>query len=218
MSGTRIITGPDPLNRIVTFVISFILTTPNNLGRLINNVFHYRRATVGSDPIKSDLASTLDTAVLASMFACLAQSDSVPYNIGVRYLDDALDPQEDHAGTQPWGGTAGDRLPLTVCATVQLQTGIRGRSYRGSKHLCPIAEGDSSMDQGTVGFKTNLDTFATNCHVVWADSNGNLWQPIVVSAKQSQSIINQTSLTVSDITAGAANIKLGTMRHRKEKG
>jgi hypothetical protein len=217
MSSLRTILGPDPTNRVLALALRGIYATSDLLGKLILFTFHMRLFTPGTGMSKVNIINAIDSAWAPTLTACLAGSDSVPLTWDLRYLDDALDGVESFPCSLEANGTAGDRLPLFTAAVVRKTTDVRGRSYRGSLHLAPIAEGDSTMDACAAGLTTKLTALCGALQPQVIDADANVWQPIVVSTKQSQTAVNATSIVCADIQTFTPNLKLGTMKHRKEK-
>ena len=182
------------------------------------NVYDYTRLSTVNPVNKTNIEAAFQTQVGTPLLAALSVSYTQTYTT-VRFFDDALDaPQAfTEAGV---GAIAGDRAPDYVCVTAQFGTGLRGRSYRGSKHWGPIAETDTlgdclSVPAGAVTRFTNLyQAFVAG----FTDADGNTWVPVVKSSKPpAQYAVNPVTVVANIIVSGKLNKSLGTMRRRKIK-
>jgi hypothetical protein len=131
-------------------------------------------------------------------------------------FQDALDPYLIVTRTSV-GAQGGDWLPSFNAATLQLRTGLRGKSYRGSKHFGTIAESDTTNDELTSGALTRWATMITAYLAGITDSDGNTWLPIVWSRLLSNMSSVPTVIVANQVTSCRINKTLGYMRHRKQK-
>jgi len=111
-------------------------------------------------------------------------------------------------------------MPTTESAFLLFGTGLRGKSYRGGKHLFPLAE--SATTTGTddilnAGALTYFGALAAQALLPLTDAGPNTWNPCVLSRKLSQLRSNPTTVTRNDVVSVSVNKRIGTMRHRKVK-
>src|SRR5262249_33292945 len=104
------------------------------------------------------------------------------------------------------------------CVTVRHKTAQRGKNYRGSKHLGPVAESDTLTDEidPAMQAKWNSATIAISQSFT-ITATGGIWSPCVVSRNLSQLKTDAYTIIGADVTQGILNLTIGTMRHRKEK-
>lgn len=183
--------------------------------RNVEFVFHFKRTTnvnpVDKGHIAAAFQSSIGAAVLAALNAAYTQSAN-----WVRFLDDALDNygSTTEAGV---GAITGDPLGDFVAVVLQLKTGLRGKSYRGSKHFAPASESDSIGNTINAGAQTNFNAIGTAILAGFTDSDGNIWLPTIFSRHLSQVQTNPTTVVANQITSFVLNKTLGTMRRRKSK-
>jgi hypothetical protein len=129
-------------------------------------------------------------------------------------MNDAQDSYASTVATEV-GAITGDRLQTFAAAYLLLRTGLRGRSYRGSKHFGPMSESDIGDDVWNAGALTRLDTIATAMTTTLTDSTGNQWKLVILSRNLSQLETNPTVVTTNDVTQILRRETIGTMRGRK---
>lgn len=181
-------------------------------------VYHFHTATNSNNKNKANVATAF-TAGIANKLALLLNVRYTGTTITTRWLNDALDSPTNSTWTTV-GAIAGDSMTTAVSAYIKLTTGLRGKSYRGSKKLFPMSESDTTLltdDEWNAACLTRLGTYATVLLAGFTDSDGNVWQPSVVSRLLSQLKKNPTTVTYSLITGTAVRKSLGSMRHRKAK-
>ncbi len=116
------------------------------------------------------------------------------------------------------GVITGDRLPSFNAAVIDLVTDARGRCFRGRKHLGPVAESGSTMDElagTTLTAYTALEA-ALLGGVTLSDGGANSFDLCVLSRINSNLIGPGVYFTYAIVTKGVLSVKLGTMRRRKE--
>jgi len=196
--------------------VSGLVTAGGSSTRKALSVWHYRRTSTAVTPTKAALAAKFISDVIPSLRACL-NARYTGVGVSVRWINDAVDQAVLTASTGV-GLVSGDSMPTTEAAFLLFQTGLRGKSYRGSKHIFPMSE--SATTSGTediwnAGALTYLGTFATAALATLTDATNNAWIPCVLSRKLSQLRFNPTTVITNDVTAVAVNKRVGTMRHRK---
>lgn len=184
------------------------------------NLFtHWRRtATVLATP-KTPIDTAYQAAIVVPTMAAL-NVRATQANNQIRFMDNADDPYQpfSHAVV---GAIAGDSEATDVAAFLLLRTALRGRSYRGSKHLGPMSESDTTTgtdDLFNAGCLARLATIAAAILAGFTDSTGNVWVPSVLSRKPpAQYSINPTTVVANDVISVSVNKRLGSMIHRKVK-
>lgn len=178
--------------------------------------FHYRRTSTAVTPTKAALDTIFQSTVVVPLGAALNIRYTQTHN-NVRWVDDALDAPTlfPHAVA---GGVAGDSMPMGLSAYLLFRTGIRGKSYRGGKHLGPMSEGDTTLlteDTFNAAALTRLGAVATAALGNLTDSTGNVWVPCVLSRFLSTLTTNPTTVVKNDIVSILINKRPGWMRHRR---
>jgi hypothetical protein len=181
----------------------------------IDNIYHFKRQTNVPPISKTNIESSFQTWIATPVLATLSIGYTQTFN-AVRLIDDALDPPAlfPEAGV---GAISGDRLPDFNSVVIRYTTGLRGRSYRGSKHFGPIAESQTLGDALTSGAITLWNAVRTALISGFTDTDGNIWSLVVLSRKQSKLMVNPTTVVANVINATKLNDTLGTMRRRKVK-
>jgi hypothetical protein len=209
---------PIPATSLVNIecVMNGVSAAGGSTNRLWAFVFHFRRtATIGpasKTAFETAFQANIAIPICAALNASYAQS-----NNAIRWLNDALDAPM-FVTRAVAGSITGDRMMTADSSYILFRTGLRGKSYRGSKHLGPMSESDSTAgtdDIWNAGALTRLGAVALAVLTGFTDSGGNVWVPSVVSRKLSQMVTNPTIIVANDITAAAVNKRIGTMRHRK---
>jgi len=202
----------------VEIVANGLVSSAGSNSRAFNASFHYRRPTSVVAVNKSNVITAWQTAIRLALLSCLSLRLTLT-NIACRIIDDAQDAYLLVADTHP-GLITGDSMPTSSTVFLLLQTGLRGKSYRGGKHFFPIGEsattvlGDDILNAGAI---TYFGTLAAAILAGFTDSNGNVWTPTVLSKKLSQLRTNPTTVVANAVTAVLVNKRVGTMRHRKVK-
>lgn len=199
-------------------IVNGIVAAAGSTSRSSASVWHYRRVSTIINPVKLQLANIFNTNIISKLLLMF----SVRYtgiNISVRWLNDAQDAQSFTPSVSP-GTIVGDSMPTTNAAFLLFGTGLRGRSYRGSKHLFPIAESATTVltdDIFNAAALTYIGNLATAALAQLTDSGGNVWQPCVLSRKLSQLKTNPTTVVSNDVTSISVCKRVGIMRHRRVK-
>lgn len=182
----------------------------------IVNVYDYFRTTSGGVPTKAQFATAFIAHPMTDVQPVLSVSYITDY-LDVRFLDDPLDPFLTQAVSKN-GAVTGDSLPSVNNVTMQLKTGLRGGSYRGSKHYGPIGESDTTLDGLTAGAITRWATFQAAYLAGFTDAGGFLWLPFITSQLYSTFTLTPPVATVvgTAVTSTIVNPYLGIMRRRKE--
>jgi len=218
--------GADDPYALIEIKVGYTVATPDLLGKEYANVFHFRRTA--SVPGIPDKTAMIGAAMTIGDVSCiggyydqnLPADSSISLTGEIRFPLDPTDPIVVTTAGPLTRGRSGDTLPGFSAATVQLKTGLRGKSFRGSKHFGPVAEIDTDRDEltATASNGTNWGNMGKLLAGL-NDGGGNSYGPVVLSRKNSVLIgsVADTVAVVADITEGQINLKLGTMTRRKEK-
>lgn len=204
-----------PLNQVTVaqLILKATLAAAGGSSKSIALTFTYRRIATTVDPTKAALAA----AFLAGPYAAMLAAFNARWTSGsanIRWLNDALDPTVavSLAGA---GAIATDSAPSYCAVYMLMQTGVRGRRYRGSKHFPAVSEADTTGDVLTGAGLTRWQAVQTALLAPLVDATPNTWNPCVVSYSLSQLRTNPTTVASSDVTAIVLDLTLGTMRRRK---
>lgn len=190
------------------------LSTNEPRTKPIYNVFDFKRTTTTGTPSKTSAYNAFLAGMMASLKACLSVSYVTDY-ADYRWLDDPLDPFT--TVTLAANGTvSGDSLPSINNVYEKLGTGIRGQSNRGAKHFGPIAESSTTLDEINAGSVTLFSTWAGAYLTGITAGDGFIYQPFLVSAKQSSFSPTVANVVGSLITTVTTNVILGKMDRRSQ--
>jgi len=209
---------PIPATSIVQaeIQVSGIVTAGGSNTRKALQVYHYRRTSVAITPTKAALSTIFISTMIPLIRACL-NARYTGVGVSIRWLNDALD-QATLVASTGVGLVTGDSMPTTEAAFLLFQTGLRGKSYRGSKHIFPMSESATTTgtdDIWNAGALVYLGALAAGALGSLTDSTTNVWIPCVLSRKLSQLRTNPTTVITNDVTSVLVNKRVGTMRHRK---
>jgi len=210
---------PIPLNQVTVVEIQLKgnITGGGSDTIRTNFVFHFRRTATAVDPVKSSINTAFQGAISAPIAAALNEDWEASLN-SVRYINDALD-AETHFTNSDVGAITGDRLNSFTAAYLLMRTAVRGREYRGSKHLGPFSETDvthaSGCDIFNAGAVTRLTTICTALTTGFTDSTGNIWKSCILSRKLSTLTNNPTTVITNDVLQALPNKRVGSMIRRK---
>lgn len=208
---------PIPVNQIThaEIVMRGVAAAGGSDAKNINLVFHFRRVAVVIAPTKAALEGTFNGAIAAPILAALNARYTQTFT-DTRWVNDAQDPYTSvvRAGV---GAIAGDSLSTDQSAYLLHRTALRGRSFRGSKHLAPMSESDVGDDIWNAGCLARLATVNTALLTPLVDGTGNTWLYTIISRKISQTVVNPTTLFWVDVNQALVNKRIGTMLRRKVK-
>jgi len=210
---------PIPLNQVTVAEIQLRgIITGGGAGEVRTNfVFHFRRLATAVDPSKSALNTVFQSAISAPIAAALNEDWDASIN-SIRWINDALDAPTEFANTDE-GAITGDRLQSYATAYLLMRTAVRGRSYRGSKHLGPFSESDVTHATGCDIFNAaavaRLDTICAAILAGLTDSTANVWVPCILSRVLSSLQENPTTVITNDVIQIMPNQHLGTEIRRK---
>jgi hypothetical protein len=196
--------------------VSGIVTAGGSNTRKALQVYHYRRTSTVVTPTKAALSTIFISNMIPLIRACL-NARYTGVGVSVRWLNDALDQATLFSSTGV-GLVSGDSMPTTEAAFILFQTGLRGKSYRGSKHIFPMSESATTTgtdDIWNAGALVYLGALAAGALASLPDATPNNWIPCVLSRKKSQLRTNPTTVETNDVSSVLVNKRVGTMRHRK---
>lgn len=203
----------------IEIVMKAVMQANGGGSRNIANVFHYRKSVTGSAFNKANIESQFQTIVGAKVLLA-ANQDYVQAGTSVRLIDDLTDPPVTFTETGV-GAIATDRMPDYNTVVVQLKTGLKGKSGRGSKHFAGVAEAQTTGDILTGTGPTVWGAVRDACAAVLNDSDGNTWVPIINSHRppavwfQPPGPVVTAVVVSNDITSAVLNLSLGIMKRRK---
>jgi hypothetical protein len=181
-----------------------------------NFLFHYRRTSVVNVPSKTALDTAFQAAHAAPIIAALNARWSQKTN-DVRWVNDALDQPLTIVHVNA-GAIAGDSLASHIAVYVLFRTGIRGRSFRGSKHFGPFSEGDVTAagdDILNAAAIARLATITSALITPLVDANGNTWNLAVLSRVLSVITPNPTTIVTTDVSSILTNKRVANMKRRQ---
>lgn len=207
-------TGDKVFLRIVTRAHALATSEPRT--KVIYNVWDFKRTSTGGSPSKSSAYTAFLTAVMVPLKACLSLSYVTDY-ADYRWLDDPLDPFTTVA-LAATGTVTGDSIPSLNNAYLKLATGVRGPSNRGAKHLGPIAESSTTLDQLNAGAITLFGTFATSYLAGFTAADGFVYQPFLTSQRQSTFSLKPPTANVVGrvVLTTVLNTVIGRMERRAQ--
>jgi len=177
------------------------------------NVWHWRRTALSSTLTKSRINTAFQAAIVAAHLAA-ANVRYTPSSLTIRMIEDAVDfPTPFTVAGVGAIATAGS--PSDAAIVLYLQTGLRGRKYRGYKHLAGCSEADTTEDVLTGAGLGRWQAIQAAVLAGFTDADGNIWVPSVVSPSESYFKDNPTTVIANDATAVSLDTVVGTMRKRK---
>ena len=190
------------------------LSTGEPRTKPVFNVWDFKRTTTGGSPSKANALTAFNTAIMTPLRACLSASYIGDFQ-DVRWLDDPLDPYATSTVTTP-GGVAGDSVPSLNNVFMKMTSGLRGQTNRGGKHIGPIAEASTLLDEINAGEITLFATFVTALLAGMTGADGFVYQPFITSQKNS--VFNPTTATVKGVlcTGCTVNTILGRVTRRAQ--
>lgn len=210
---------PIPANQILIAEIQMRgIITGGGAGEVRTNfVFHFRRLATAVDPLKSPINTAFQTNIATPIAAALNEDWEATTN-SIRFVNDALDAPTEFSSALE-GAITGDRLASFATAYLLMRTAVRGREYRGSKHLGPFSESDVTHATGcdifNAGAVTRLTTICTAIGAGFTDSTTNNWVPCILSRKLSELTENPTTVITNDVTQILPNQRVGSEVRRK---
>lgn len=211
---------PIPSNQVLHIECSFngIVSGAGSNSRAMKAVMAFRRTNTVNPLNKANIDAAFQAAICVPMAAAL-NARFLQVNNSVRFLNDALDAPIFFSHALP-GLVAGDSMATTLSAYIIMRTGLRGKSFRGSKKLFPLSEADTTALGDDIMNAAAIARFAAVANALlvgFTDANLNVWVPCVVSRLLSVLRTNPTAVVANDIIQTQLNKRIGSMRHRKVK-
>lgn len=197
--------------------VLYDVTLEDTLKRTCVAVFHYRRVSGSTPPNLAGIADALASTV-GDRFSNALNVRVTNIRVDVRPLDDPLSIPVPQSGGPSAGVVSGEPQSIVNAAVIDLNTGVRGRSFRGRKHISGLSESDSTGGDELTG--TALVHFASMIAQILANPNdgaGNIFTPCVLSPTLSDILGTPPTFTGADIIGGTCSPIIGTMRKRKER-
>lgn len=204
---------PDDQLLILEIVLAGNISQTGVNTKNVDFVFHFRRIATTIPLSKGALESVFQTNFAVPFLAQLNAAYTQVSN-KVRCVNDATDAPLTVARAIA-GGVMGDQQQNFDTLVVQLKTGFRGKSGRGSKHFAPLSAADTLGNTLVAGTVTAWNLLVPKFYTNFTDSLGNAWAPCILSRKLSQLKTNPTTVVTNDITSALLNKTTGTMRRRK---
>lgn len=209
---------PIPLTSIETVEIQSrgLIASGGSTSKATNFTYHFRRTSTAGAITHAAIDTAFQAAVGVPQAAALNARWSQHSN-SVRYVDDALDAPVFFSHVLV-GGVAGDSMSTIMSVYLLLRTGLRGKSYRGCKHLAPASEADTTAATDDILNAAALARFGALGSAILAgftDANGNVWVPVILSKTLSQLLVNPTTVVKTDVTSVLVNKRLGRMKRRQ---
>lgn len=182
------------------------------------NVYHFLRRPSVTAPVEVSLMNAVAGVVDAPLSAAYSNT-YVADSMSGRFMDNPASLAVSQMNAIA-GAITGDRMPSgNGAVTVQLKTNGRGANYRGSKHFSPIAESDTTLDNLNAGAITRWTAVsaALNSMSGLVDSDGNVWDQIVLSQDLSELTATPALFTGAYVVNTVLNQQVGTMRRRRQK-
>src|SRR6266404_1990910 len=189
-----------------------VQTKPTNWG------FYYKRTSTVPAILKAQIDTAFQAAVVVDLGLALNVRWLQAYNT-IRYIDDAQDAPSQHNHAVA-GAVAGDGMPSFNTAFLLFRTGLRGKSYRGSKHFAPLSEADTTIGTDDIlnaAALTRFGTVKTDLLAGFTDASGNVWQLQVFAKTLSQILTNATTVVSNTVNAILINKRIGRMKRREVK-
>lgn len=184
----------------------------------IINVFHFFRGNPSIAISKAHIESAFNGTYATSVLSVLNSSYTQGFT-SIRYPQDVTDAAVEFVESGV-GVITGDRFPTSLSAYILQRSTLRGRSFRGSKHFGPMSESDSTTGTGDVfnaAALIRLNNLASVMILPFLDSDGNSWNPMVVSKKLSNFLVVPAIISAAFVVSALVNKRIGTMRRRKVK-
>lgn len=151
-----------------------------------------------------------------------AKSDS--YNLVsavLQYIDDPTSIKETVL-VGVTGTVATDRSAQFNAGVIRKTSGLTGKNWRGSMHIGALPETFTTKDQlnaspGSVKYQAIVDVLQGLVTTGLSDG-GSTFYPVILSPTQSDRISIPAVLTASYVRDFLLNLKVGTMKRRKERG
>jgi hypothetical protein len=204
-----------PITNVVEISMQGTVVETGGTTRNIFNIFHYYQNPNQPSPPS---AVVVANAFIAGPWAAVLALLSIGY-VGVQTLARYLDVSTNafaNANAPGNGALALPRQPAQQAVVGFYRSGIRGKSFRGSKHFGPLATAAVTGDEIAAASVAAWQAANTGL-VANITAGGQTFTPCVVSKTLSQLRTDPVSIIGAALLTGLTNKTIGTMRHRKEK-
>lgn len=210
---------PIPLNQVTVAEINMVgtMAAGGSNAQTVIFSFHLQRAAVAVNPTKAALDAAFQAAIAVPIAAALNVRYTQVYN-AVRWVNDAQDGPQAFAHAAV-GAIAGDSMASFDAAFILMRTALRGKSYRGGKHLSPMSETDTTGgtdDTWNAACLARLATIATAIVTPIVDATPNTWVCGVLSrVAPAQYTVNPTTVVWNQCVTAAVRKTIGSQKSRK---
>lgn len=205
-------TGDKIYLRIVTRAHALSTNEPRT--KPVFNIWDFKRTTTTGSPSKTSAYNAFLAGIIPSFKACLSVSYVTDF-ADYRWLDDPLDPFST-TSLSANGTVSGDSVPSLNNVFVKLGSGMRGGFFRGSKHVGPIAESSTTLDELNAGAVTLFTTFAGAWLTGFTAGDGFIYLPCIVSQTNSKFTSRVADVSAVLATTVTTNPILGKMNRRAQ--
>lgn len=185
--------------------------------RKTDTVFYFQRTNPAlALPTKAQIDTAFQAAIVVPLGAALNARWLQSRN-SIRYINDPTDAFVDFSHAVV-GSIGGDSMSTIAAAFLVQRTGMRGGSFRSTKHLFPMSESDTTSgtdDLWNAGCLTRLTAINTALLTGFTDASGNVWRCTVVSRKLSDFKVSPSVVAAYLMTQGLVNKRVGRMLKRE---
>jgi len=180
------------------------------------NVFHYRRTSVGVNATKGAFLTRFVAAIMTPYLAA-ASDRYFPQQYSLRWIDDPTD-REVFTSTAAQGAIATDSEPSHDAVSMLLRTNLRGANYRGSKHWGGVNESDTTGDVLTGGGLALWVALRDALRLPLVDAIPLTWNLVVLSRSPllSNFTMSPALYTATDVSEVQLNKRIGSMERRRK--
>lgn len=211
---------PIPVNQMLDMeiVVNGLVSAGGSSTVKTANIFHFQRTTNANPISKTNIDTAFNTAIVTSLALAL-NARWTQQNNTVRCINDPLDSPVifSHGAI---GAVAGDSMTSIEAAFILMKTGLRGKSYRGSKHFGPLSESDTTSGTDDIFNAAALTRWGAVVSAInggFTDANGNIWLPTVVSRKLSNFTATPAVIVANVVSQILLNKRIGRLRRREAK-
>lgn len=211
------VTGTPASPQFASLVLNGVCLMSNGASQPDINVLHFRTNTIFPGGALATLNANIWGAINGPWQAVKSDSYTLTNSI-MQYMDDPTS-AKDIITLGVTGTILTDRSAAFNAGVIRKLSGLVGRSYRGSIHVGSLPESFTTKDQLNVTGLAAYDALiaAMGTWLAGVTDGVNLFYPIILSTLQSNLIANPSIFTGSYVTSFVRNLKVGTMKRRKEK-
>jgi hypothetical protein len=218
------------LYTVLAIRVRGVVVQSNTIPRNLLSTFYYRYISGAVPTVGSKVGLVTNVAgptsgFQAVVFAKLLLALNNRYtnvSIDSRWMDTYEDQWQAQVTAGGVGAVAGDSLPLEDCVTIRKNTGIRGKSYKGSWHFAPASESDTTKDELNAG---GIATWVTALRPTLAaniSDNLSTFGPVLLSQSSKLGVNLELPYPLNIVGADLVgplpvNLTIGDMKKRKER-